>query len=98
MKPCRRNRSDQRTMATPGDQPGQDTSQRPDPVVVDRQLQKQSRRNQQSENADAVEELRADAIFERPLGLGDMFGEIRGGQAFSAWRCGGTGWRRGWSA
>ena len=46
-------------------------------MIIDRPLEKQSGRNQQGYNADAAEDLRADAVFERSLGLGKVPGKVR---------------------
>ena len=47
------------------DESGEDAAERPNPVVVHGQLQKPGRSDQQSNDPDAAEELRADAVFER---------------------------------
>ena len=66
-------------------------------MIVDRPLEKQSGRNEQSHNTDTTEELRADAVFERPFGLRKRLGKVRWQEVFCAGSCSETGRRRGLS-
>src|SRR5258705_6378416 len=78
----------------PRNKSGKDTSERANEVIVDRPLQKQGGRDQQSHNPDAAEELGTDPVFERSPGFGRLFGKVRGWQVFSARRrCGTRRWR-----
>ncbi len=75
--------------------PGKNSSERADPMIVNRPLEKQSGRNEQGHNTDTTEELRADAVFERPFGLRKRLGKVRWQEVFCAASCSGTGRRRG---
>src|SRR5258705_13438631 len=78
----------------PRNESGKNTSKRANEVVVDRPLQKQGSRNQQSYNPDAAEELGPDPVFERSLGFGKLLGKAWSRWVFSARRRRGTGRRR----
>src|SRR5271163_1495037 len=73
---------------------GQNAAVWANPVVVDRPFQKKRGRNQQRDYADSAEELGANAVFQRPLGLGKMLSKVRRRWIFSRWGCGWPRWRR----
>ena len=67
-----------------GHETGEDASDGADPVVVDGPLEEERRRNKQGNDADAAEELGADAVFERTLVFRKMLGEVGSRRVFRA--------------
>lgn len=61
-------------------------------MIVDGPLEKQGDGDKQSHDADAAEELRADAVFQRRCRFEGVFGDV--GRGVSVWSEGRPGWWR----